>query len=141
MSVGTDPEQLQIDASGVTYLCLVPVAGEDDVVGCSVRHVDVARIDVDEAGEVLLDEDSVRRWMAEGQTDVFVEKEGGHLAKRQSGVAATAHQLVVEGQGRAAGRQPQHGVWPPGDQTVDDVRAEHRDGGGIRLYHDLHRGL
>src|SRR5690606_32663385 len=77
MSVCTDTQQLQIEPSSLSDLILVPLAVCIDVRRHAVEYVDVARIGIDVAEQVISHEPVVALLMRARKAYVFVEVERG----------------------------------------------------------------
>ena len=105
VSVASDAEDLELDASEVFHLGLVAFALGDDVVGESVEEVDVCGVEVDVLEEVVLHEAPVALLVVVGEAEVLVEVEGVDAGEVEFAALEALGDLVVELEGRAAGGQ------------------------------------
>ena len=106
MAIAADPENLQIDAAGLTNRLFI--GGAILVViapARSIGNVNVCGIDVDVAEKILLHEVAKTLRMIRGQADVFIEVERRHLREIQIFLAVHSRQFGVNTDRRGSGRK------------------------------------
>ena len=132
-------EQLHVHAAGLAQRLLVGGAGARDVRRPAVRTVHGLRGDVRARDELPLDHGAVGLGVSRGQADVLVQQERAAGAQGQLPVPDPAGELVVDGQGRGAGGQPQDGLGTGRHVGGHRVRAVPAQGGGVGQDDDLHQ--
>jgi hypothetical protein len=137
--VAADPQQLEVDAPGGGDRAFVCGAGSRDVVGLTVGSVQVVRREVDQGGELPLDDLAVALRVPRRQAEVLVEGERRGVGERDLAGLEPSDQLGVDRRGAGTGGQAQDRGRLRPDQVDDGVRDE---AGPLLLGledHDLHR--
>src|SRR3954470_13036040 len=108
VAVGADAEDLQVDAAGRRDRRLVALAFGLGVGSRAVEEADPLGRQVDAREQVLLHEDAIAAWMSRGNAGELVEVERGRAREVGLPVRVQAGELVIQPDGRAAGREAEH---------------------------------
>ena len=118
-----DAQELNVDAARLGDLLFVPAAVVVHLLDRqrAIGHVPVAGRDVDQVEQVLAHEADVALQLVRLHRVVFVEVERDDVRERQPFFAVQPHQLVVDADRRAAGRQAQHAIPPLGRPLANQI--------------------
>lgn len=96
MPIGSYPAHEQLDAAGALDLLLVRDTLLLEVLGVAVQDVDVGRVDIHVAEEVLVHEGVVGFRVLAWDADVLVHVEGDDIAEGDLAAFVGGHEVLVD---------------------------------------------
>src|SRR5688500_18248044 len=104
VSVGADPQHLQVDSPGQGNLPFVPQALCVRILGAAIEEVTILRPDVHVAEQVLPHEAAIAAWMRRREAEKLVEVESRDAGEIDPG-GVKGDELTIERERRAPGGQ------------------------------------
>ena len=130
VSVGTQAEDLEVDAAGSGDGALVAGAFLDRIRRRAVEEIDLLRPELDAIEEVGVHEAAIAGGVARREAPELVEIEGRHAREVGAPVLGERREVVIETHRRAPGRQAEH-ERRTRRESVGDVLRERPGGGAV----------
>src|SRR5450756_2228659 len=136
MSGAANPEDLQIDAAGLSDRTLV-------VGACRLNRTAVARNmhecrgKPERLNDLARDDRAIALRMIFRQTNVFVQRESAQPGQVDTTVGGTVRERSIDRERAGSGCQTEHGIRLAGDQRENGIRNQRSGSRGIRNNHDL----
>jgi hypothetical protein len=122
MPVAADPQQHQVEAANRGDPALVAAGFPTHVARVPVQELDPIGRKVDAVEQVAPHEGMVALRVARAQTGELIEIERRRAAEVGTALLVQPHELAVERNRCAAGRQSQHERWPRSKRAREEVR-------------------